>query len=307
LHCALRLNGSSYWLDPTLRAQTGSLEMIFQPHAGWALPLTRDTVQLETMGQSQPLQYLNCEDEVCFGPAVKSPAVLRRKLEYYSWAAEATRERVANQGVAAYAKELLNELQTFWPGIAETKPIEISDDQKKNCLAVMSTYEIRNCWKPMKDRQGLAFEAVDTLVAGELQPLKGMQRTAPIMLGRPRTISHSVRMVMPDGWHGEGWRHDQRVFGMRYRGGLAIDGLFIKSTRELAINAWSIPAQHADDYRSITGRIRENALSIWAREERGKIKSLVVPQRRSNVWTVPVPWLIWLAIVVGSALIRALK
>jgi hypothetical protein len=268
--------------------------------------LTHDTVQLETTGESQPLQYLNCEDEICFGPAVKSPAVLRRKLEYYSWAAEATRERVANQGVAAYSKELLNELQPFWPAIAETKSIEISDDQKKNCLTVMSTYEVRNCWKPLKDRQALAFETVDTLVAGELQPLKGMQRTAPILLGRPRKTTHSVRMIMPCEWHGEGWQYDQRVFGMRYTGRLTVDGLFIKSTRELAINAWSIPAQHADDYRSITGKLRENALSIWAREERGKIKSLAVPQRRSNLWTVL--WLIiWIAIVVGGALIRTHK
>jgi hypothetical protein len=215
------------------------------------------------------------------------------------------RELVANQGETAYAKDLLNELTTLWPGIAETKPIEIRDDQKKSCLTVMSTYEIRNCWKAKKEGQGIAFEAIDTFVAGELQPLKGMQRNAPILLGRPRKAAHSVRMTMPCEWHGEGWEYDQRVFGMRYTDRLNVDGLFIKSTKDLTINAWSIPAGHADDYRSIAGKIRENSLSIWAREERGKIKSLAAPQHRSNLWTVL--WLIWLAIIVGGALIRAMK
>lgn len=306
-HCIvrLRLNGSSYWLDPTLRDQSGTLETVFQPHAGWALPLTSDTVQLESMGEAKPLHYLHCEDEVCFGPAVRSPAVFRRKLEYCSWAAETIRERIANQGQTTYAKDLLNEVQAFWPSLVETAPIEIRDDQKKNSLIVMATYELRNCWKPTNDGRLLAFETIDTLVAGELQPLKGMQRTTPIMLGRPRKITHNVRMTMPCEWYGEGWEYDQRVFGMRYTGRLTIDGLFIKSTRELAINAWSIPAQHADDYRSITGKIRENTLAIWAQEERGKIKSPAAPQRRSNLGTAF--WLIWLAIVVGGVLIRALK
>jgi hypothetical protein len=306
-HCIvrLRLNGSSYWLDPTLRDQLGTLESVFQPHAGWALPLTSDTMQLESMGEAKALQYLNCEDEVCFGPGIKSPAVLRRRLQYSSWAAESMRERIANQGETAYAKDLLNELQTFWPGIAETKPIEISDDPKKNCLTVMSTYEIRNCWKAMKDRPGLAFEAVDTVVAGELQPLKGRQRTAPIMLGRPRTVSHSVRMTMPEEWHGEGWRDDRQVLGMLYRSGLAIDGLFIKFFREVQINAWSIPAQEADGYRMMTDRIRENVLSIWAREERGKIKSFVVPSGKTDSFAIF--WLIWVIVIIGGVLLRALK
>ena len=169
----------------------------------------------------------------------------------------------------------------------------------------MSTYEIRNCWKARKDGAGLAFEAVDTVVAGELQPLKGRQRTAPIMLGRPRTVSHSVRMIMPDEWHGEGWRQDQQVFGMLYRSGFSIDGLFIKFFKELQINAWSIPAQEADGYRTMTDRIRENVLSIWAREERGKIKSLDVPSGKSDFFAIF--WLIWVIVIIGGVLLRALK
>ena len=43
-HCIvrLRLNGSTYWLDPTLRDQSGTLETVFQPHAGWALPMREE-------------------------------------------------------------------------------------------------------------------------------------------------------------------------------------------------------------------------------------------------------------------------
>jgi Domain of Unknown Function with PDB structure (DUF3857) len=306
-HCIvrLRLNGSSYWLDPTLREQSGTVETVFQPHAGWALPLTSDTMQLESMGEARPLHYLNCEDEVCFGPAVRSPAVFRRKLEFCSWAAETVRERIANQGGAAYAKDLLNEVQAFWPSLVETTPIEISDDQKKNCLTVKLTYEIRNCWKLMREPKLLAFETVDTLVAGELQPLKGMERTTPIMLGRPRKTTHSVRMTMPCEWHGEGWVSNIEVSGMRYSSRLAIGGQFIRFFRELLINAWSIPAQQADEYRMTTDIIRENVLSIGAREAEGKIKPPTSPAGQTDFWAIF--WLVCVLVIIGGVLLMALQ
>jgi hypothetical protein len=68
------------------------------------------------------------------------------------------------------------------------------------------------------------------------------------------------------------------------------------------INAWSISAHHADDYRSITGKIRENALAIWAREQTGKIKSPAAPARRSKLWTVL--WLIWIVVILALTLAR---
>jgi hypothetical protein len=306
-HCIvrLRLNGSSYWLDPTLRDQSGTLETVFQPHAGWALPLTSDTMQMESMGEAKPLHYLHCEDEVSFGPVVRSPAVFRRKLEYRSWAAETIRERIANQGQTTYAKDLLNEVQAFWPGLVETAPIEIRDDQKKNSLTVIATYELRNCWKPMNDRRLLAFETIDTLVAGELQPLKGMQRTTPIMLGRPRMTTHDVRMTMPCEWHGEGWVYDTEMFGLRYRSRLVIDGLFIRSFRSLLIDAWSIPALQADEYRMTVNRTRENVLSIWAREEAGKIKPPTSPAGATDFWAIFC--LVCVIVFIGGVLLKVLQ
>jgi transglutaminase-like putative cysteine protease len=51
-HCIvrLRLDGASYWLDPTVSVQSGKLRDVLQPHAGWALPLTPQTTGLERLG-----------------------------------------------------------------------------------------------------------------------------------------------------------------------------------------------------------------------------------------------------------------
>jgi hypothetical protein len=50
----LRLQGATFWLDPTLQPQGGSLGKIFLPHAGWALPITSETTEPRHCRQRNP-------------------------------------------------------------------------------------------------------------------------------------------------------------------------------------------------------------------------------------------------------------
>jgi len=83
------------------------------------------------------------------------------------------------------------------------------------------------------------------------------------------------------------------------------DRAVLQTYRELQITAWSIPALEADEYRLMVDRIRENVLSIWAREERGKIRSLAVPTGASDSWAIF--WLVWVIVIIGGVLLRALQ
>ncbi|WP_296331000.1 DUF3857 domain-containing protein [Reyranella sp.] len=82
-HCIvrLRLEGKSYWLDPTCSEQAGRLAMLSQVHSGWGLPLSDDADVLERIGSDEPAQQVNIEDEVEFGPKPDSPAKLTRQIE----------------------------------------------------------------------------------------------------------------------------------------------------------------------------------------------------------------------------------
>jgi hypothetical protein len=149
-HCIvrLRLDGVPYWLDPTLQMQSGDLENIFQPNTGWALPLTSGTVCLEKLGSETPLHLLDLEEELRIGPKRASPASLRRRVKHFFFAADSLRNRIANEGTTEYSRQMLKELQATWPAVAETAPIEICDDQAKNCLTAILSYEIPEGWKP---------------------------------------------------------------------------------------------------------------------------------------------------------------
>jgi hypothetical protein len=273
-HCIvrLRLNGRSFWLDPTIPAQAGSLDNISQPHAGWALALAANAEQLEKLGDDAPLHYLNRDDELRFGPKRESPVKLRRQTEYRFAAADSMRNRIANEGTTEYAKQVLNDMRAHWPNIVEGAPMEIRDDPVKNCITAISTYEIRNIWKQAEKKGLLDLEINDTLMPQELGQLSGPQRQTPIYLGNPRKITCRVRMIMPRRWSGDGWHHGHLSPGLSYSSRLTIEGPVIQSSKELVVEAWSVPPTEADAYRELTAKLRENLLIIWARERFGKIR-----------------------------------
>ena len=274
-HCIVRvrMNGRSYWLDPTALVQSGSLENIFQPHVGWALPLAPETEHLEGLGDKAPQHIVHADEEFAFGPKANSPAKFRRNIEYSSWAADALRNRIANEGHVDYSKEMLKGLQSIWPTAIEAVPVEISDDQVKNRLSAKFSYEIPSCWK--KIDKNWRFEIADAVTVGELAPLNAAQRQTDIYLGHPRNVTRHLRIEMPSNWAGLGWHDRHELPGIAFTNRLKVAGPTISNFKELVVDAWSIPAAQAVAYSDVTSKLRENMLNLLARERFGKMRPLV--------------------------------
>lgn len=309
-HCIVRLslNGISYWLDPTAQVQLGNLQNVLQPHVGWGLPLTPHTTGLERLGGEEALHILHVEDEITIGPKPESPAALRRHIDYFFWGADAIRRRFANEGTAGYVQAVLKELQSVWPSVAETAPIEVQDDPGRNSVTVTLAYEIRDCWKPGNASAELNLVVASGTFSGELHPLAGVRRETDIHLRRPRKITSFLRLNMPCRWGDEGWSHRFEAPHISYTDRFRVEGRTIVDSRELLIDAWSLPAADATAYGDVTRKLQENLLIIWGREWLGKMsprgriqKQVFGGVRYSGVGYV------WLVVMVCWLLISAIK
>jgi hypothetical protein len=274
-HCIvrLRLNGKTYWLDPTMPRQQGRLEVIYQPHAGWALPLTAETHDLERQQNDDLLHWRHSEQEVRLGPKRNSPASLRLQMDHYSFAADLLRHRIENEGHSKYSEQVLNELRVVWPDIVETAPLVLQDDQADNRLTAIFSWEIRNVWKPVDKKGRLGFSVIAASIGAELNPLKKTQRRNDIVLGRPRRITSRARIHMPRAWAGSGWNQVLNARSIRYTNKLFIDDREILHDRELSIMSWSLPASHAAEYQGLVAKARENQTTILGRVTFGRIHS----------------------------------
>lgn len=291
-HCIvrLRLDERSYWLDPTASRQSGTLKHVFQPHIGWALALSQATVELEELGGGEALHILHWEDDVTVGPKVTSPAIVRRKIDYSFWAADAIRSRFANDGPSAFAQALLKELQNVWPDTTEIAAMEIQDDEDRNTITLSLNYEVRNCWKSANGESQLKLVAARAL-GGELQALPGERRETDIALGRPRKMTAFLQMNMPSRWRGDGWLYHLETPGVRFIDRSVVNGRMITASQELVIDAWSVSATQLKAYNDIANKLRENLFILTGCVRFGRIRQWLGPKARflialRNVWYV---------------------
>ena len=307
-HCIvrLRLNGKTYWLDPTMPRQEGRLEVIYQPHAGWALPLTADTHDLERQQNDDLVHWRHSEQEVRLGPKRDSPASLKLRMDHYSFGADSLRHRIENEGHTKYSEQVLNELREVWPDIVETAPLALQDDQADNRLTAIFSCEIRNVWNPVDKKGRLGFKIIAASIAAELGPLKKNQRRNDVVLGRPRRITWRARIHMPRPWSGSGWNQVLNAMGVRYTNKLFMHDCEILHDKELSIMSWSLPASHAAEYQVLVAKARENQTTILGRVTFGRIHSaasgfLALTRKRwALLW-----FLFWFAYLVWMILASA--
>jgi hypothetical protein len=276
-HCMVRLrvNGQTYWLDPTMPRQEGRLAVIFNPHSGWALPLAADTESLEAFDNDEPIVYRQTDEVFQLGPKPESPTALSIRVAYHSFAADAMRHRFENEGISKLAEQVINELRVTWPDLVETAPLAIEDDHAANCLVAIFGYEIRNAWKPVDAKGRIGFKVTAGSIAAELSPLKKLQRRSDIYLGRPRTATWRARMLMPQRWSGKGWNSLLTAVGVRYVNNFVIATREVHLDREIVISNWSLPASQADAYQALVAKARENLVTIMGRVTFGRVRPAV--------------------------------
>lgn len=293
----LRLDGTTYWLDPTLQTQGGSLGNIDFPHAGWAMPITSDTTDLEALPSAQPVVHVRCDDEIQAGSKPGSRAVLHRRIELGAWTADNVRRRIQNEGGAKLSTQLLQELHGVWPGITETSSLTVEDDLPANRLTLRFAYDIPDCWKAEPGKSRWEFSIADHFTTKELAALKSTRRTSEILLARPRTVVWHARVQMPRRWGGQGWRKVSGEGAATLRNELIIDSRTVILERVLVINDWSLPADRADAYVRLVSDISRNGAKLYARAFFGRIFSLSgVVSPRTIYWVVVV--VVWLMIMV---------
>jgi hypothetical protein len=287
----VRLEGATYWLDPTMQLQGGTLEQIALLHTGWALPLIAGTTGLERLPSLAPVQHIHCEDSCKFGPNVDSVAILDRRIDFESWTANSLRNRLAGEGTAKLSAQLLQELKRTWPDVVEKAPLAIQDDFKNNRLSVLCSFEVRNCWKRGDPNGRVGFDIADPFLGNELAPLKDPRRTGEIFLGRPRKATWRARLQMPRKWQGTGWRHALCEAYINFKSELTIGAEAVVVEREVEIGAWSVGPEKAQQYAQIVDRLRANVITLWARAElEGAVHPIGTAQQQRKTRS-PSPWL----------------
>jgi transglutaminase-like putative cysteine protease len=302
----IRIQGATWWVDPTMQLQGGSLEHIALVYPGWALPLTRETTDLESLPEPRVMQHLNCEDIVRFGPRADSAAVLERRIDFHCLMADTVRNRIEGEGLSKIAAQISQAVHRTWPDAVAKSPLQVEDDFTANRLSLSVAFDIHKCWKA-PDRSGrLGFHIADPLLGNELAPLKDTRRRNDIFVGQPRKTTWHARLQMPRVWRGSGWRDELADAGIRLLSECIVGTGEVVFDRQLEIGSWSVPADKADAYAKIAEKTRQNVATLWVRADlEGNIGPMEQAQAQASPERHRLRWLriLWL----GPALLLGLR
>ena len=189
-----RIDGKTFWMDPTDSQQGGRGFAIVEPDYGYALPLEPGSKDLVKMSSAPTLLPDRITREEFVLPAASGdPLLLTVFTTYLREEADYYRKRLANDGDDAIAKKYLDYYAGKFTRMEERENISIKDNREANVVTVVEKYILKN---PQLSESGLGkeFPVKGDIGLPSTADISAEGRHKPFDAGRPFSKRHIVNV-----------------------------------------------------------------------------------------------------------------
>lgn len=194
-----KLNGKTYWLDPTRWPQKGTLNHLYQPDYGKALLIKTETKHLIPMPKARVAKKV-VTDKWEFNEQENS-ALYQIDTEYTGHLADDMRQNLKSNPQEETEKSYVNYFAKIYPDIIVHRPFKISDDTEKNVLNVEEFYKVLNVWQKDKDKQNLEANFYPADFYEYVRKPTTLHRKLPYALRHPVHIEQKTRIHIGKDWN----------------------------------------------------------------------------------------------------------
>jgi transglutaminase-like putative cysteine protease len=200
-HCVVQitLNNNTFYVDPTINNQGGTLTDLYFPYYGKGLVVNARSSDLTDL----PPPGISSTSEVqTFDlAAVGGEGMLKVKTTYTGWEADMQRSYFARNNRENIQKNYLTYYGNLYPDIEKLESIEIKDDRHKNIFVVDEYYKIPQFWKNSSSQDDLLYcEFYGQSLEGYFNVGKFAQRKAPYRLSYPVNYTLEIQVNLPEEW-----------------------------------------------------------------------------------------------------------
>ncbi len=183
-----KIDGKTYWLDPTISYQRGGLDQYYDLPYERALVLRENSSNLEEIPRPSTGTGSILVNERYQAPFKGAPITLTVVTTYRGSEADQMRYQLAGSSLDALAKTYLNFYADENPSISATGPPQVKDDEITNTVIVTEEYIIDNFWK---DGQ---HSFLADKIFGEIGKPNVSQRSMPLRIRSPRSIKQTIEI-----------------------------------------------------------------------------------------------------------------
>ncbi len=179
----------TYWIDPTLSDQGGTLETIETPNDERALVVRDGTTALTRVAIRQ--DGSTTIEQTFTTPDWNAPTTLAVRSTYTGGDADALREDLATMSLADFARKRLNRYATDLPHISPAGPPQIADDRVRNIIVVNARYTVHDPWRDGK------WSYTARAIADHLRRPETIVRSMPLAFDHPLNLTQKTTFHLP--------------------------------------------------------------------------------------------------------------
>jgi hypothetical protein len=254
----LRLDGRTYWLDPTLTQQRGELDGLDVGDYGLALPVAAGVDALV------PVRAPGSPDNAVavverFVPGSDGQGIdLYVETRYAGQRAEMMRRRLRSERLQDVAAHYEDYYRRAYGELTVVAPATASEDDAANTVLVHEHYRLTPGWSDNGLTSRTLAAYADALRSDVVMP-NASARTAPIALSNPTVLTHEVRIELPEGWRlGDAPEDvDYDTAALHYRRTLAQAGRNVTLVHRLDVRKSDVEGAEVGDYLAKVRSIRD--------------------------------------------------
>ena len=194
-----RVDGKTYWVDPTQTYQRGTLEHLYSPRFRKALVLSNSSsnlVSIDSTGTSKPGKVINTKFDLSKG--WQGPAVITIESIFKGEDADYFRSDINSQSREELQKSYLNYYAKEYPGIKMREPMTIKDDPISNTIVACEYYSVDDFWKYIKENKKYKAYFNAQEISDLLNEPDDIIRTMPYRLSYPLKYEQNIEVQLPE-------------------------------------------------------------------------------------------------------------
>ena len=195
----LKVNGKTYWVDPTRTYQRGTLNHLYSPRFRKALVLSPNPgnlVSIDATQTSESGKVINAKFDLSKG--WQGPSTITIESIFKGEDADYFRRDLNSQSREELQKSYLNYYASEYPGIKVREPMTIKDDPTSNTIVICEYYSVDDFWKHVKEdkKYKACFEAEE--IKDLLNEPGAIIRTMPYRLSYPLKYEQNFYIQLPE-------------------------------------------------------------------------------------------------------------
>lgn len=202
-HCIVYLKhgGRTYFIDPTISNQGGSLARIATPDYKFGLILKENSKELTSIPKPNEPSLRIVEDILI--DSLGGSATFTIKSEYTGNKADFMRSYFKNNTTESINKEYLNFYSSLYPGISSANKVSYIDDSRpwENIFTTNESYLVENIWSDSETDQGIYLETYAIVLDGLINYTKSAKREMPYYTSSPFNFEQVTRIMLPEPWN----------------------------------------------------------------------------------------------------------